>query len=160
VALSIRQVHPLFVSEVSGIDLRQPPDADLIHEIEAACDRYAVLIFPGQPVSDAQHVAFSEPFGRLETTIKAYRSGFKGRLDPRLADISNLDEESRILSTTDRRRISGLGNRQWHTDYTFKEAAGKYSFLRAVRVTAVDGETKFADMRAVYDALPGRMKPG
>ncbi|MGE0417096.1 MAG: TauD/TfdA dioxygenase family protein [Acetobacteraceae bacterium] len=156
--LSIRQVHPLFVGEVDGVDMRTPPSPALMREIEAAADRYAVLIFPRQDITDAQHVAFSQPFGRLETTIKAYRPGFRGRLDPHVADISNLDEDSRILAANDRRRMSSLGNRQWHTDYTFKEAAGKYSFLRAVQVTAEGGETRFADMRAAYDALPDRMK--
>ncbi len=157
-ALSIRQVHPLFVGTVRGVDLRVPPSPDLMRDIVAAADRHAVLVFPDQPVTDEQHVAFSQPFGRLETTIKAYRPGFKGRLDPHLADISNLDEHSAILPANDRRRMSSLGNRQWHTDYTFKEAAGKYSFLRAVRVTDEGGETKFCDMRAAYDALPDRMK--
>jgi alpha-ketoglutarate-dependent 2,4-dichlorophenoxyacetate dioxygenase len=156
--LSIRQVHPLFVGEVSGVDMRTPPDAVLMHEIVDAADRYAVLIFPGQTITDEQHVAFSRPFGRLETTIKAYRPGFKGRLDPHVADISNLDENSNILSSDDRRRMSSLGNRQWHTDYTFKEAAGMYSFLHARIIPATDGETKFADLRAAYDALPDRMK--
>lgn len=54
--------------------------------------------------------------------------------------------------------MSSLGNRQWHTDYTFKEAAGKYSFLHARVIPKEGGETRFADMRAAYDALPDRMK--
>lgn len=155
---SIRPLHPLFVAEVTGLDMREPPAPSLVKEIEAAADIHAVLVFPDQAITDAQHVAFTREFGRLETTIKAYRTDFKGRLDPHVADISNLDENSRILQHDDRRRMSSLGNRQWHTDYTFKEAAGKYSFLRALRVPTEDGETKFADMRAAYDALPARTR--
>jgi alpha-ketoglutarate-dependent 2,4-dichlorophenoxyacetate dioxygenase len=158
VTLAVRQVHPLFVAEVSGVDMRQPPDETLMRQIVAAADEFAVLIFPGQQITDEQHVGFTRPFGRLETTIKAYRPGFKGRLDPHVADISNLDDDSNILAATDRRRMSSLGNRQWHTDYTFKEAAGKYSFLHARVVPEDGGETKFADMRAAYDALPDRIK--
>jgi alpha-ketoglutarate-dependent 2,4-dichlorophenoxyacetate dioxygenase len=156
--LSLRPVQTDFVAEVSGADLRRPPSPDLIREIEQAADRYAVLIFRDQPITDEQHVAFTRTFGRLETTIKAYRPGFKPRLAPEVADISNLDEDSKILSTHDRRRMSSLGNRQWHTDYTFKEAAGKYSFLRAIAVTSEGGETKFADMRSAYNALSDKMK--
>jgi alpha-ketoglutarate-dependent 2,4-dichlorophenoxyacetate dioxygenase len=158
VPLTFRQVHPLFVAQGFGIDMRQPPDPALIQQIVEAADRYAVLIFPGQFISDEQHVAFTRLFGRLETTIKAYRPGFQGRLDPHVADISNLDENNTILAADDRRRMSSLGNRQWHTDYTFKEAAGKYSFLHARIIPEEGGETKFADMRAAYDALPDRMK--
>ena len=156
--LTVRPVHPDFVAEVSGVDLREAPSAATMREIERASDQYAVLVFHDQPITDEQHVAFTRPFGRLEPTIKAYRPGFKGRLAPEVADISNLDENNDILTTQDRRRMSSLGNRQWHTDYTFKEAAGKYSFLRAITVTGEGGETKFADMRAAYDALPHRMK--
>jgi alpha-ketoglutarate-dependent 2,4-dichlorophenoxyacetate dioxygenase len=156
--LALRPLHPLFAAEARGIDMRVPPSDAEIAEIVAAIDRHAVLVFPDQRIDDAQHVAFTERFGRLETTIKAYRADFKGRLDARVADISNLDENGEVLSTQDRRRMSSLGNRQWHTDYTFKEAAGKYSFLRAVRAAGADGETKFADMRAAWDALPDRMK--
>lgn len=157
-ALSVRQLHPLFVGEVSGVDMRQPTDAALVAEIVAAADRYAVLLFRQQVITDEQHVAFSRAFGRLETTIKAYRPGFKARLDPHVADISNLDEESRVLPADDRRRMSSLGNRLWHTDYTFKEAAGKYSLLAARVVPSDGGETQFADMRAAYDALPEAMQ--
>ncbi len=156
--MNVQPVHPDFVAEISGVDMRQPPSADLMRAIEQASDRYAVLIFRDQPLDDGQHVAFTRAFGRLETTIKAYRPGFKPRLAPEVADISNLDEVSNILTANDRRRMSSLGNRQWHTDYTFKEAAGKYSFLRALAVTREGGETKFADMRAAYDALSDRMK--
>ena len=67
-----------------------------------------------------------------------------------VAAISNLDESSEILGRTDRRRMSSLGNRQGHTDYTFKQWAGKYSFPRAIRVTGSDGETRFIDMRAAH----------
>jgi alpha-ketoglutarate-dependent 2,4-dichlorophenoxyacetate dioxygenase len=156
--ISVRPLHPLFVGEVQGVDMRVAPDAAAMADIVAAADRYAVLVFREQFVTDEQHVAFSQPFGRLETTIKAYRPGFKGRLDPHVADISNLDEEGGILAPGDRRRMNSLGNRLWHTDYTFKETPGKYSLLSARVVPADGGETQFADMRAAYDALPDAMK--
>ncbi len=155
---SVRQLHPQFVGEVRGVHMREPPDAALIADIVAAADRCAVLVFREQFISDAQHVAFSQPFGRLETTIKAYRPGFQGRLDAHVADISNLDEEGGILAPDDRRRMNSLGNRLWHTDYTFKETPGKYSLLSARVIPAEGGETQFADMRAAYDALPDTMK--
>jgi alpha-ketoglutarate-dependent 2,4-dichlorophenoxyacetate dioxygenase len=157
-AIAVRQLHKLFVGEVSGVDLRQPPDAAMRAGIVAAADRHAVLVFRDQHITDQQHIAFSRTFGRLETTIKAYRPGFKGRLDPHVADISNLDEEGGVLAPDDRRRMNSLGNRLWHTDYTFKDTPGKYSLLSVRVIPAEGGETQFADMRAAYDALPDAMK--
>ncbi len=157
--LVFRPFQPQFVAEVTGIDLRAPPDEALCAEITAAADRYAVLIFPNQRITDAQHIAFSHPFGRLETTIKTYRPGFQARLPAEVADISNLDETANILPTNDRRRrMSALGNRLWHTDYTFKPTPGLYSLLSAHGIPREGGQTQFTDLRAAYDALPERMK--
>ncbi len=63
--LSLRQVHPLFVGDVSGVDMRTSPDAALIRDMVDAADRYAILIFPSHTIIDEQHVAFSRSFGRL-----------------------------------------------------------------------------------------------
>ena len=46
--IAIKQVHPLFVGEVSGIDLRRPLAPDAFHMIAGALDRFAVLIFREQ----------------------------------------------------------------------------------------------------------------
>jgi alpha-ketoglutarate-dependent 2,4-dichlorophenoxyacetate dioxygenase len=157
-AISVRQLHPLFVGEVSGVDLREKVDAATASQIVAAADQYAVLVFRGQMITDEQQIAFSRNLGPLETTIKAYRPGHKPRLDLHISDVSNLDEESRVLAADDRRRMLGLGNRLWHTDSSFKAVPARYSLLSARAIPGEGGETQFADMRAAYDALPEAMK--
>jgi alpha-ketoglutarate-dependent 2,4-dichlorophenoxyacetate dioxygenase len=156
--ISVRQLHPLFVGEVSGIDLREPMDAATISGIVAAADEYAVLVFRDQHITDEQQIAFSGLLGTLETTIKAYRPGHKPRLDLHISDVSNLDEQNRVLAADDRRRMNGLGNRLWHTDSSFKAVPARYSLLSARSIPGDGGETQFADMRAAYDALPEAMK--
>ena len=42
--LEVKQLHPLFVGEASGIDLRDPVDDATRNAIVAALDRYAVLV--------------------------------------------------------------------------------------------------------------------
>jgi alpha-ketoglutarate-dependent 2,4-dichlorophenoxyacetate dioxygenase len=157
-AISVKQLHPLFVGEVSGVDLREPPDAATVSQIVAAAGRYAVLVFHDQLITDERQIAFSRLLGPLETTIKAYRPGHKPRLDLHISDVSNLDEESRVLAADDRRRMNGLGNRLWHTDSSFKAIPARYSLLSARAIPGEGGETQFADMRAAYDALPEAMK--
>ena len=156
--IEVQQLHPLFVAEVSGVDLRRPVEPDTLNEIVAALDRYAVLVFRDQPLTDQQQIAFSGQLGPLETTRQAMRPGHKMRLNPHMSDISNLDENSRIMSGDDYRRMSGLANRLWHTDSTYKRVPAKYSLLSAHIVPAEGGETEFTDMRAAYDALPDAMK--
>src|SRR5277367_6535360 len=90
--LTIRQLHPLFVGEVSGVDVGRPIDAATLAAFNAAIDRYAVLVLPGQDLDDERQMAFARNFGELELP----RSGaakVERRLRPEIADISNLDDE-------------------------------------------------------------------
>ena len=157
-SLHLRPLHPLFAAEATGVDLREPLDAAALAGIVAALDRYAVLVLPAQPLTDAQQIAFSGRLGPLETTIKAYRADHKPRLDLHISDVSNLDENNRVLAEDDRRRMNGLGNRLWHTDSSFKPVPARYSLLSARTIPGEGGETEFADLRAAWDALPVPMQ--
>jgi alpha-ketoglutarate-dependent 2,4-dichlorophenoxyacetate dioxygenase len=66
VALTIRQIHPVFVGEVTGIDIGKPLSRDEVAALEAGMDRYAVLVYPGQRITDEQQMAFARNFGQLE----------------------------------------------------------------------------------------------
>ncbi len=156
--IEVKQLHPLFVGEVSGVDLSKPLDAATVEAIVAAADKYAVLVFHDQAIDDDQQIAFSRQLGPLETTIKALRKDTEMRLNPHVSDISNLDEKSRVLEREDRRRMNGLANRLWHTDSSFKAAPARYSLLSARVIPPEGGETEFADLRAAYDALPEKTK--
>jgi alpha-ketoglutarate-dependent 2,4-dichlorophenoxyacetate dioxygenase len=156
--IQVKQLHPLFMGEVSGVDLRKPVDAATVAEIVAAADKYAVLVFHDQPITDEQQIAFSRLLGPLETTVRALRKDHQARLNLHVSDISNLDEKNRILASLDRRRMNGLANRLWHTDSSFKRIPARYSLLSARTIPAEGGETEFADLRAAYDALPDKKK--
>jgi alpha-ketoglutarate-dependent 2,4-dichlorophenoxyacetate dioxygenase len=152
--LSVTPLHPIFAAVVGGVDLRDPVDAATLRALTLASEQYAVLVFRGQNITDAQQIAFSARFGELETTIKAYRPGHQPRLDLHISDVSNVDENNNVLAPDDRRRMNGLGNRLWHTDSSFKAIPARYSLLSARAIPPSGGETQFADLRAAYDALP------
>jgi alpha-ketoglutarate-dependent 2,4-dichlorophenoxyacetate dioxygenase len=157
-SMQIRQIHPHFVGEVRGVDLGQPVDAALIREIWAAIDRYAVLVFHDQRLSDAQLRNFAGNFGKLEIGRAAAEAGKRRLALPEIGDISNLDEEGQLRRRDDRRRLDSLGNRLWHTDASYMSVPVVLGMLYAVAVPPPGplggGETEFADMRAAYDALP------
>ena len=62
-SLQITPVHPDFVAEAAGIDLSHPTDPATIDAIWQAIDRYAVLVFHGQRLTDAQLRDFAARFG-------------------------------------------------------------------------------------------------
>lgn len=153
-AIFVVPLHQNFVGEVSGVDLCSPLENDTFSEISDALDRYAVLVFRNQQLTNEQQIAFSKHFGPLETAIGTIRKDRKHRLDSStLADVSNLDENNNIRSTSDRWRMFMLANQLWHTDSSFKRVPGKVSVLSAHEVPLSGGETEFADLRAAYDAL-------
>ncbi len=158
-ALTIRQIHPVFVGEVSGVDLRRPLSRDEVAAIEAGMDRYAVLVFHDQDITDEQQVAFSRNFGEIENSAggNVTRPEQK-RLGPLMNDVSNLAEDHKPLARDDRRRLFNLGNRLWHSDSSFRAVPAKYSLLSGRIVVDKGGNTEFADMRAAYDSLDDATK--
>ena len=90
-AIAIRQLHKHFVGEVSGIDLRKPLTKDEAAEIEAGMDKYAVLVFHGQDITDDQQMDFALNFGERENPRGGNVTKKEDlRLDSGLNDVSNL----------------------------------------------------------------------
>jgi len=155
-AIEVTPLHPTLGAKMRGVDLTRPVLPELFAEIEAAFNRHGILIFPDQPVTDEQQLAFSRLFGPLE--VNPNYAGAKMRLRPDVADISNLDPEGRVLPRDDRRNLFNLGNQLWHTDSSFKRIPAKCSLLSARELPSSGGETEFADLRAAWDALPEARK--
>jgi alpha-ketoglutarate-dependent 2,4-dichlorophenoxyacetate dioxygenase len=158
-AFSIRPIHPVFAGEISDLDITRSLTRDEVAAIEAGMDRYAILVFRDQRLTDEQQLAFSRNFGELEVTRgTGISKPGELRLDPAFADVSNIDKDGRTLARDNRRRLYSLGNRLWHSDSSFKAVPATYSLLSGRIVVDKGGETEFADMRAAYDALDDATK--
>ena len=109
-SIEITPLHPVFAGEVAGIDTTRTLSRDAVAAIEAAMDRYAVLVFRGQRLTDDQQLAFSQCFGALEVTNgTGISKPGEQRLHPAFADVSNLDQDNQILARDNRRRLYSLG---------------------------------------------------
>jgi alpha-ketoglutarate-dependent 2,4-dichlorophenoxyacetate dioxygenase len=157
--LTVRPLHPTLAAEVTGVDIAKGVDAATVAELVAASDRYPVLILPEQDINKEAQVAFAARFGPLEIAGRNLKEDkFRSRTHKHLADISNLDQDGKLLAPTDRRRLAGLGDRLWHTDSSFKPVPAKYSMLYADTLPPAGHATEFADLRAAYDALSDATK--
>jgi alpha-ketoglutarate-dependent 2,4-dichlorophenoxyacetate dioxygenase len=155
--LAFAPLHPVFAARVDGIDLRDRIGDAIVCEIDAAMDRYAVLVFRDQQLSQDEQLAFTARFGPMDPgrhlAVRQQR-----RVRPEFADVSNLDEEGRVADRNHRRILSNMATRLWHTDSSYKQPAAKFSLLYCGAIPDWGGETEFADMRAAYDALPDRLR--
>ena len=156
--IEITPLTPHIGARLSGIDVRRPLSAAEVEAIDPGMNRHAVLVLPGQNISDEQQLAFTRNFGPLEEGANSTVRNSELRLDPAFADVSNLDKDGRRLERDNKRRMAALGNRLWHSDASFRVVPAKYSILSGRIVTTTGGNTEFADMRAAYDALDAATK--
>ena len=158
-AIQIRPLGQHIGAEVDGIDLREPLSPAHAEEIHNAMDRHAVLVFHNQPLTNEQHMAFTQALGPIENTARnTLRAASDFRLPTNFADVSNLDGNNKPFARDDRKRLFAIGNRMWHSDSSFKVVPAKYSLLRAVCVPSKGGNTEFAHMGAAYEALDEETK--
>jgi alpha-ketoglutarate-dependent 2,4-dichlorophenoxyacetate dioxygenase len=158
-ALHIRPIHPAFAGEVSGVDITRSLSREEVAAIEAGMDRYAVLVFHEQRLSDDAQREFTRNFGMLESSPGGHiATAAERRLPLDMQDASNLDRDQKPFARDDRRRMFNLGNRLWHSDSSYRAVPAKYSLLSGRIVVERGGHTEFADMRAAYDALDGATK--
>ena len=142
-----------FGVSVTDLDLRAPiSDADF-SALRAALDQHAVLVLRGQPIDDAQQVAFARRFGVLERT----RLGAQGQ-GSELTILTNIGPDGAVVPPSNRQWINTLANQLWHSDSSFKPIPALASILAGRIVPANGGETEFIDMRIVWNALPDAWK--
>jgi alpha-ketoglutarate-dependent 2,4-dichlorophenoxyacetate dioxygenase len=157
-ALTLQPLHPRFAAEAGGLDLRRPIDAVAAAAIEAAMDRYAVLVFRDQPIDEDQQIAFTRRFGTLDLGLKKVLVGPTRFKYDESIDISNVGIDGKVVSRDHKKLFSNIANQLWHSDSSFQQPPAKYSLLSAQIVPPSGGDTEYADMRAAYDALSEETK--
>jgi alpha-ketoglutarate-dependent taurine dioxygenase len=143
--LTITPTEATLGAVVTGVDLRVLDDRTW-RQIEAAFHEFALLVFPGQWLSNDEQMAFGRRFGEIEQLADLPNEG--------VIEISARTAEGVwITNPTDRVARALTGTREWHTDNSFQQVPSNASLMSADTVPRRGGETEFADMRATYDAL-------
>src|SRR5260221_3858384 len=157
--VSIRQLQAHFFGDGTGVDLGKPLTSQEAKDIEAGMDKYAVLLFHNQDITDDQQLAFARNFGERENARGGTVTKKEDyRLTSGLNDVSNLGKDGKPLPRDHRTHLFNLGNCLWHSDSSFRPIPAKFSLLPARVVNHKGGNTEFADMRAAYDALDDETK--
>ena len=127
-------------------------------QLEEVVETYSVLDLPRISTSTTtQQIAFSRRFGELEKTQGHIANNFQGR------STSTSIYEPRSGREADGGRRPArlqyrLGQRNWHSDSSFKRVPAKAPLLHARVLPPDGGDTQFASLRAAYDALPEARK--
>lgn len=154
----LKPITPSFAAEASGVELRKPLDATTVRALDEAMDKYAVLVFRNQPLTEAEQVALARHFGPLDAGLRK-ATGAPTRFGyDELIDIGNVALDGEVAQTSDQKLIGQLANQLWHSDSSFQDLPVKYSMLSAVTVPAEGGQTEWCDLRAAWDELPAKTK--
>ena len=142
--MEIQPMESTLGAFVTDVDLVQL-DSEGFDPIYQAWLEYALLVFPGQFLSNPQQVDFARRFGEMEFDIAPLSNV---RLDGSLRADDGTDDVVQILK----------GNMGWHHDSTYMPIQAKGAVFSAEVVPSSGGETQWADMRAAYEALPEGLK--
>ena len=128
---------------IIGVQLNQSLSDDLIAEIRARWLEHKVIAFPGQQLTPAQLVGFSEQFGEIG------EDPFFGHIDehPQVAAIQrNADETTSIFAEF------------FHSDWSFMPVPPAATALYGITIPPVGGDTLFADQVAAYKQMPDDLR--
>ncbi len=153
--LTVRRLGAALGAEVRGIDMRAPLDDTTRAELLAAWMEHLVLVFPGQQISDTEHVNFTRYLGEPEIF---HQSIIKSKFVREIFRVSNVDEEG-VLMSPDSPTSRQLSLAQfWHTDSSYLPTPCVGALLHGVEVSRSGGETQFTNLYAVYANLPAALK--
>ena len=139
-----------FACEVQRLQLWDPMEDGIVHELRDLWAHHPVLVFRRQALAERELAEFSALFGSLERVV---RTEWASPVVPEIGLISNLKDGQA-------RPIGGLGDGelQWHSDQSYMMNPATGAALYAVELPPEGGTTSWVDLAAAYAGLPHRLK--
>ena len=142
--LDITPINGAMGAKVHGLDLASSLSETVVAELKELFSQYLVLVFNDQNLEAAEHVTFTEHFGRVEPhPLKTRRTveGFPG-----------------VLILENQPDKPGARNDYWHSDISHSERPPMATILHAKIVPPGKGDTMFCNMYRAWDDLSIGMK--
>lgn len=136
-------------AKISGLDLSNPLHQDEIDFIKNNWYAHGVLCFPNQSIDEIQQIKFGEYFGELAHTQGEYAIS---KSHPAIMYITNEKENGKYVGALPD------GEMYFHTDMCYVEKPSMATFLYAINIPKVGGNTIFANMYMAYESLDSEIK--
>ena len=146
-------VHPHFGVEVHDLDLRDVTADKGYAELRDLFERHCLLLFRGQDLDHASHMAFGELWGPIEV-----RSKDAVKPPPEMSVMTNRRADGVVAGVNEPDTLWLRANQFWHTDSTFLPVPALANILAAHIVTSSGGETEFVSTRAAWRDMPEALK--
>jgi taurine dioxygenase len=137
----VRPLTPSIGAEVTGVELGAPLPDDVVALVRKALLDHLVLFFRDQEITPAQQLAFAERFAPVMMPM-----------------IDTQSTEQPGVTVLDQTAPRGQYTERWHSDSTNLPEPPLGAILRAVQLPSVGGDTCWASMYGVYEALSTSMQ--
>jgi taurine dioxygenase len=135
---------------IEGIDLATAPDDATVALLRVACAERVLLLFRRQTeLPPADYLAFARRFGGRPDLHSQRHYCLPEHHE--IFVVGNVEEGGKRVGAT---RV-GLN---WHTDHYHLPEPGLFTFLHALQVPEVAGDTTYANGIAAFEALPRDMQ--
>ena len=153
--LRIEDLAPHVGTSIEGVDLEEEHDAEMVAILRAACVERTLLLFRGQTeLSPADYLKFAEHFGGRPDLHSLRHYCLPEHHE--IFVVGNVHEKEANAGSppTGSPRV-GLN---WHTDHYHLPEPGLFTYLHAIQVPPAQGDTRYANGIAAYDALSPEMQ--
>jgi len=124
-------------AKISEVDLRNLLNQEEIDFIKNTWYTHGVLCFPNQTLDEIQQIKFGEYFGELAHTQGEYAIS---KSHPAIMYITNEKENGKYVGALPD------GEMYFHTDMCYVEKPSMATFLYAINIPKIGGNTIFANM--------------
>jgi taurine dioxygenase len=153
------EVTPLSAcgAEIKGIDLNRLLSDATVRAVKDAWAEHLVLVFRGQTLSQDDQLRFASYFGTLGDRKKAPEP-LRGRAEGIQQDNENVLLVSNIK--VDGKPIGAFGGGEFwfHIDGGYTPRPYRYTFLYAIELPSIGGNTMFSNMYKAYASVPMALK--
>ena len=139
--MELRNLSEHVGAEALGVDLRSIDDSGFARLRDAVATR-GILFVRDQELTPEDHIAFARRWGDID--VNNYFPANGGH--PEIAEVRKAETQTTNI---------GGG---WHTDHSYDQVPAMGSILLARETPPTGGDTLFASMGAVFDALSDGLK--
>ena len=141
-------------AEIRGLDLTREIDDATFAIVEQAWHDNLILLFRGQDLSEDDQVRFARRFGALQSRPRpaAMRAESGEVRHPEIMLVSNIRKDGKLIGSLPD------GEMQFHSDMCYIEKPAKGTFLYAIEIPSVGGDTQFLNTYKAYELLSADIK--
>jgi taurine dioxygenase len=149
-SLKSSPVSPAIGALVEGVDLSRPLDERTKQRLRRLLDEHCIVLIRDQSLSEEQLATAGSWVGALAK--RGRPSTVRREGNPFITKVSNIRENGVLIGSLPD------GEMLFHADSAFNEFPHRASFLFAIEIPSIGGNTCFANMYKAYDMLPATLK--